>query len=84
MFCHEGITDESIDTFIDNFFIIHDAEPSSLLRMKYSQFERNGSTHALGVIKGANDADTLYRRYVLNLIKQKMGLSSRRCSVMTC
>lgn len=41
--------------------------------MKYGQFERNGSTHAPGVIEGANDADTLYRRYVLNLIKQWTG-----------
>jgi len=73
VFCHEGITDERIDTLIDDFFIIHGAELSSLLRMKYSQFERNGSTHAPGVIEGANDADTLYRRYVMSLIKQWTG-----------
>ncbi|WP_226376270.1 hypothetical protein [Pantoea stewartii] len=70
VFCHEGITDERIDTLIDDFFIIHGAELSSLLRMKYSQFERNGSTHAPGVIEGANDADTLYRVYIQNLIKR--------------
>lgn len=75
VFCHEGITDERIDTLIDDFFIIHGAELSSLLRMKYSQFERNGSTHAPGVIEGANDADTLYRRYVMSLIKQWMGVN---------
>lgn len=75
VFCHEGITDERIDTLIDDFFIIHGAELSSLLRMKYSQFEWNGSTHAPGLIEGANDADMLYRRYVLNLIKQWMGVN---------
>lgn len=75
VFCHEGITDERIDTLIDDFFIIHGAELSSLLRMKYSQFERNGSTHAPGVIEGANDADTLYRGYVQNLIKQWTGVN---------
>ncbi|WP_336795309.1 hypothetical protein [Erwinia aphidicola] len=75
VFCHEGITDERIDKLIDDFFIIHGAELSSLLRMKYSQFERNGSTHAPGIIEGANDADTLYRRYVLNLLKQWTGVN---------
>jgi len=74
VFCHEGITDERIDTLIDDFFTIHGAELSSLLRMKYSQFERNGSTHAPGVIEGANDADTLYRRYVMSLIRQWTGV----------
>ncbi|MFP1806302.1 hypothetical protein ACLEED_11485 [Lonsdalea quercina] len=58
------------DTLIDDFFIIHGSALSSLLRMKYSQFERNGSTHTPGVNEGANDADTLYRGYVQNLIKQ--------------
>ncbi|WP_241481368.1 hypothetical protein [Rouxiella chamberiensis] len=71
----KGITDERIDTLIDDFFIIHGAELSSLLRMKYSQFERNGSTHAPGVIEGANDADTLYRRYVMSLIRQWTGVN---------
>jgi len=75
VFCHEGITDERIDTLIDDFFIIHGAELGSLLRMKYSQFERNGSTHAPGVIEGANDADTLYRVYVQNLIKRWTSLN---------
>lgn len=68
VFCHEGITDERIDTLIDVFFIIHGAELSSLLRMKYSHFELNGSTHAPGVIEGANDADTLYRGYIMELM----------------
>jgi len=68
-------TDERIDTLIDDFFIIHGAELSSLLRMKFSQFERNGSTHAPGVIEGANDADTLYRRYVMSLIRQWTGVN---------
>jgi hypothetical protein len=75
VFCHEGITDERIDTLIDDFFIIHGTELGSLLRMKYSQFERNGSTHAPGVIDGANDADTLYRVYVQNLIKRWTGVN---------
>lgn len=68
--CHEGITDERIDTLIDDFFIIHSAELNSLLRMKYSQFGRNGSMHAPGIIEGANDADTLYRVHVQYLIKR--------------
>ncbi|MFP1733460.1 hypothetical protein ACLECU_08575 [Lonsdalea quercina] len=63
------------DTLIDDFFIIHGAAMSSLLRMKHSQFERNGSTHAPSVIEGANDADTLYRGYVQNLIKQWTGVN---------
>ena len=66
VFCHEGITDERIDTLIMTSL----SELSSLLRMRYSQFERNGSTHAPGVIEGANDADTLYRVYMQNLIKR--------------
>ena len=70
VFCHEGITYECIDTLINDFFIIHGTELGSLLRMKYSQFERNGSTHAPGVIEGANDANTLYRVYVQNLIRR--------------
>ena len=36
--------------------------------MKYSQFERNGSPHTPGVLEGANDADTLYRGYIMNLM----------------
>lgn len=53
--------DKRIDTLIDEFFIVHGVELSSLLRMKYSQLERNGSVCAPGVIEGANDADTLYQ-----------------------
>jgi hypothetical protein len=70
VFCHEGIMDERIDTLIDEFFIVHGVELSSLLRMKYSQFERNGSVYAPGVIEGANDADTLYRKFAVNLIEK--------------
>ncbi|WAH51798.1 hypothetical protein LMA04_17090 [Pseudescherichia vulneris] len=70
VFCHEGIVDERIDTLISDFFIVHGIELTSLLRMKYSQFERNGSAHAPGVIEGANDADALYRAYILNLMHQ--------------
>ncbi|MCW1834510.1 hypothetical protein OLZ33_21300 [Pantoea ananatis] len=66
--CHERIMDERIDALIDEFFIVHGVELTSLLRMKYSQFERDGSPHAPGVLEGANDADTLYRGYIMNLI----------------
>jgi len=62
--------DERIDTLIADYFIIHGVELSNLLRMKYGQFERNSSTHAPGVIEAANDADTLYRGYFQNLMKQ--------------
>ena len=68
VFSHEGITDERIDTLIDDFFIIHGAELGSLLRMKYSQLKRYGSPYAPGVIEGANDADTLYRGYIMELM----------------
>jgi len=70
VFCHEGIMDERIDTLIDEFFIVHGVELGSLLRMKYSQFERNGSVYAPGVIEGTNDADTLYRKFAVNLIEE--------------
>lgn len=70
VFCHDGITDERIDTLIDEFFMVNGVELGSLLRMKYSQFERNGSVHAPGVIEGANDADTLYRKFAVNLIEK--------------
>lgn len=70
VFCHQGIMDKRIDTLIDEFFIVHGVELSSLLRMKYSQLERNGSVCAPGVIEGANDADTLYRKFVVNLIEK--------------
>ncbi|WHS98821.1 MAG: hypothetical protein LZT29_01777 [Pantoea stewartii] len=66
--CHERIMDERIDALIDEFFIFHAIELTSLLRMKYSQFERDGSPHAPGVLEGANDADTLYRGYIMNLM----------------
>ncbi|MGG6110703.1 hypothetical protein QNH99_00660 [Pantoea allii] len=66
--CHERIMDKRIDALIDQFFIFHAIELTSLLRMKYSQFERYGSPHALGVLEGANDADTLYRGYIMNLM----------------
>lgn len=36
--------------------------------MKYSQFERNNSAHISGIIEGTNDADTLYRDFILNLM----------------
>ncbi|WP_253274998.1 hypothetical protein [Pantoea stewartii] len=36
--------------------------------MKYSQFEWYGSPHAPGVLEGANDADTLYHGYIMNLM----------------
>ncbi|MGG6110096.1 hypothetical protein ACQV2E_11310 [Pantoea allii] len=61
--CHERI-----DALIDEFFIFHAIELTSLLRMKYSQFERDGSPHAPGVLEGANDADTLYRSFIMNLM----------------
>ncbi|WP_235318778.1 hypothetical protein [Pantoea stewartii] len=66
--CHERIMDERIDALIDEFFIFHAIELTSLLRMKYSQFERDGSPHAPGVLEGANDADTLYRGFIMNLM----------------
>jgi hypothetical protein len=66
--CHERIMDERIDSLIDEFFIFPAIELTSLLRMKYSQFERHGSPHALGVLEGANYADTLYRGYIMNLM----------------
>ncbi|WP_210523493.1 hypothetical protein [Pantoea ananatis] len=66
--CHERIMDERIDALIDEFFIFHAIELTSLLRMKYRQFERDGSPHAPGVLEGANDADTLYRGYIMNLM----------------
>ncbi|WP_200286830.1 hypothetical protein [Pantoea ananatis] len=66
--CHESIMDERIDTLIDEFFIVHGVELTSLLKMKYRQFERDGSPHAPGVLEGANDADTLYRGFIMNLM----------------
>ena len=66
--CHERVMDERIDALIDEFFIFHAIELTSLLRMKYSQFERYGSPHAPGVLEGANDADTLYRGFIMNLM----------------
>ena len=66
--CHERIMDERIDTLIDEFFIVHGVELSSLLKMKYRQFERDGSPHAPGVLEGANDADTLYSGFIMNLM----------------
>lgn len=36
--------------------------------MKYRQFERNSSVHIPGIIEGTNDADTLYREFILNLM----------------
>ncbi|EOI3466983.1 hypothetical protein ACMSWU_000030 [Cronobacter turicensis] len=41
---------------------------SSLLGMKYRQFERNSSVHIPGIIEGTNDADTLHREFILNLM----------------
>lgn len=70
VFCHDSIMDERIDTLIDEFFMVNGVELGSLFRMKYSQFERNGSVHAAGVIEGANDADTLYRKFAVNLIEK--------------
>ncbi len=66
--CNESIMDERIDALIDEFFLFHAIDLTSLLRMKYSQFERDGSPHAPGVLEGANDADTLYRGYIMNLM----------------
>lgn len=66
--CHERIMDERIDALINEFFLFHSIELTSLLRMKYSQFERYDSAHAPGVLEGANDADTLYRGYIMNLM----------------
>lgn len=68
VYCHEGITDDRIDELLDDFFILHGVELSSLLRMKYSQFERDGSAYTPGVIEGTNDADTLYRGFILSLM----------------
>ncbi|QBC01543.1 hypothetical protein [Enterobacter cloacae] len=66
--CHHGITEERIDELLRDFFIFHGAELSSLLRMKYRQFERYSSAHIPGIIEGTNDADTLYREFILNLM----------------
>lgn len=66
--CHHGITEERIDELLRDFFIFHGSELSSLLWMKYRQFERNSSVHIQGIIEGTNDADTLYREFILNLM----------------
>ncbi|MCK7433529.1 hypothetical protein [Enterobacter bugandensis] len=66
--CHHGITEERIDELLRDFFIFNGAELSSLLRMKYRQFERDSSAHIPGIIEGTNDADTLYREFILNLM----------------
>ncbi|MGP0154586.1 hypothetical protein [Pantoea ananatis] len=66
--CHERIMDERINELIDEFFLFHAIELTSLLRMKYSQLKRYGSPYAPGVIEGANDADTLYRGYIMELM----------------
>ncbi|HAZ7553807.1 hypothetical protein [Enterobacter hormaechei] len=66
--CHHGLTEERIDELLRDFFIFNGAELSSLLRMKYRQFERNSSAHIPGIIEGINDADTLYREFILNLM----------------
>lgn len=65
---HHGLTEKRIDELLRDFFIFNGAELSSLLRMKYRQFERNSSAHIPGVIEGINDADTLYREFILNLM----------------
>lgn len=66
--CHQSITEERKDEFLRDFFIFHGAELSSMFRMKYRQFERNSSAHIPGIIEGTNDADTLYREFILNLM----------------
>ncbi|MFP2345649.1 hypothetical protein ACLEW0_17630 [Enterobacter ludwigii] len=66
--CHHGTTEERIDELLRDLFIFHGSELSSLLRMKYRQFERNSSAHIPGIIEGTNDADTLYREFILNLM----------------
>lgn len=60
---HQGIAGERIDEFLRDFFIFHGTELSSLLRMKYRQFERSSSAHIPGIIEGTNDADTLYPEF---------------------
>lgn len=50
---------------------------SSLLRMKYRQFERNSLAHKPGIIEGSNDADTLFREFILNLILKSMNETLR-------
>ncbi|ELY4033316.1 hypothetical protein ACKJTF_001645 [Cronobacter sakazakii] len=66
--CHQGSTEERIDELLRDFFIFHSAELSSLLRMKYRQLEQNSSAHIPGIIEGTNDANTLYREFILNLM----------------
>lgn len=60
---HQGITGKRIDELLRDFFIFHGTELSSLLRMKYRQFERRSSAHIPGIIEGTNDADTLYPEF---------------------
>ncbi|EWG72787.1 MULTISPECIES: hypothetical protein [unclassified Enterobacter] len=62
--CHHGITQERIDELYESY----SAELSNLLRMKYRQFEWNSLEHKPGIIEGANDADKLYREFILNLM----------------
>ncbi|WP_421532091.1 hypothetical protein [Lelliottia amnigena] len=61
---HQGIDGERIDELLRDFFIFHGTELSSLLRMKYRQFERSSSAHSPGIIEGTNDEDT----FILNLM----------------
>jgi len=49
--CHERIMDEGIDVLINEFFIVNGVELTSLLRMKYRQFERDGSPMRRGSLK---------------------------------
>jgi len=56
------------ERIIEEFFIVYGVGLTSLLRMKYRQFELDGSPHAPGVLEGENDADTLYRGFIMNLI----------------
>lgn len=71
--CHHDITQERINELLRVFFIYHSAELSSLLRMKYRQFERNSLAHKPGIIEGSNDADTLFREFILHLMLKSMN-----------
>lgn len=65
---HQGLTEERIDELLGDFFNFHGAELSSLLRMKYRQFELNSSGNIPNIIESTNDADTLYREFILSLM----------------
>lgn len=61
---HRYFVDKHVDTLLELFLSKHGAELFGLLNLKYQHLQHTNGQYRMGVIVGANDADTLLKTFI--------------------